>query len=434
MRRAPRKAAVNFHSLSAPELSDTLADLRRQYDELVAKGLKLDLTRGKPSAAQLDLSNALLQLPGDRYTDAAGTDLRNYGGGKGMPELRAIFAELLDVPADQLVVGGNSSLELMYDTIATHLLRGGVGSPRPWAREEKVTFLCPSPGYDRHFAICAALGIEMIATPMTPQGPDVEAIAELAANDPSVKGVWIVPRFANPTGSTVSADVARRLAEMPTAAPDFRIFWDNAYAVHVLADDPAPVPDILGLAAEAGNPDRPLVFASTSKITFAGSGVSFFGGSPATVDWFVKAAGIRTIGPDKINQLRHVLFFGDADGVRRHMQAHRVIVAPKFARLLEILDARLSAAKVATWTEPEGGYFVSLDVLDGTAARTVALAKGAGIALTGAGATYPYGRDPRDANIRLAPTLPPIDEVEQAMDGVATCVLLAAAEKLAAQA
>lgn len=404
-----------------------LAQCQEAYAALQSLGLKLDLTRGKPSAQQLDLSNALLALPGAGVTkDDDGTDVRNYGGLDGLPQLRRIFAELLGVPVEQLLAQGNASLTLMYDTLAYATLFGVPGSPRPWGREEKVRFVCPVPGYDRHFTLCEAFGFEMVTVPMTADGPDAEAVAALVAEDPSIKGMWVVPTYANPDGAVVAAAVAERLVSMPTAAPDFRIFWDNAYALHHLTDIETPSADALGLAAAAGNPDRVVLFASTSKITFAGAGVAFLGSSPANVDWYRSHLAAQSIGPDKVNQLRHAQFFGDADGVRAHMGKHRDILAPKFEAVVEILDARLGG--VATWTAPKGGYFVSLDVVPGTAARVVQLAKEAGIALTPAGATYPYGKDPDDRNIRIAPTMPPLDDVRVAMDGVATCVLLAAAE------
>jgi DNA-binding transcriptional MocR family regulator len=409
-----------------------LHELQQAYAELQAKGLKLDLTRGKPSAEQLDLAEPMLALPGvGVHTDDAGTDTRNYGGLDGGPAVRRIFAELLDVPVEQLLAGGNASLTLMHDVVAFAELFGFPESPRPWAREEKVRWICPVPGYDRHFTVCEALGIEMISVPMTPDGPDAEAVAELVASDPTIKGMWVVPTYSNPDGAVITEDVARALVSMPTAAPDFRIMWDNAYAVHHLTDDEVTSPNAIALAAEAGNADRVILFASTSKITFAGSGVAFLGSSPANVAWYKKHLSAASIGPDKLNHLRHAMFFGSADGVREHMRKHRAILAPKFEAVVQILNERLGGYGVASWTEPKGGYFVSLDVAPGTASRVVQLAKEAGIALTPAGATYPYGKDPENKNVRLAPSMPPLDEVRTAMDGVATCVLLAAAEAAA---
>ena len=404
---------------------------RRDYDDLRAKNLSLDLTRGKPSAEQLDLSNALLHLPGDAdYRDDEGTDTRNYGGQHGLPGLRAIFSELLGIPVPNLIAGNNASLELMHDAVVFSMLYGTVDSPRPWVREDAVKFLCPVPGYDRHFAITETLGVEMIAVPMREDGPDVDAVEELVAADPAIKGMWCVPVYSNPTGAVYSWEVVRRLVQMRTAAADFRLFWDNAYPVHTLTGEFVRQVDVLGLAAEAGHPNRPLVFASTSKITFAGAGVSFFGGSLGNIAWYLQYSGKKSIGPDKVNQLRHLRFFGDADGVRRHMLSHQKVLAPKFAMVLDILDKRLSESKIASWTEPKGGYFVSLDVLPGTARRTVALAKDAGIAVTEAGASFPYRKDPDDANIRIAPSFPPLSDLSEAIDGLATCTLLAATEAL----
>src|SRR6201991_4535144 len=421
---------VSISSLSPEELSALHARHRQDYAELQAKKLSLDLTRGKPSPAQLDLSNQLLSLPGDDFRDPEGTDTRNYGGLHGLPGLRAIFGELLGIPVPNLIAGNNSSLELMHDLVAFSMLYGGVDSLRPWKDEPSIKFLCPAPGYDRHFAITETMGIEMIPVPMREDGPDVDLIEELVAVDPAIKGMWTVPVFGNPTGVTYSWETVRRLVQMQTAAPAFRLFWDNAYAVHTLTHDFLRQVDILGLAATAGNPNRPYVFASTSKITFAGAGVSFLGGSLGNIAWYLQYAGKKSIGPDKINQLRHLRFFGDADGVRLQMQRHQQLLAPKFALALEILDKRLSESKIASWSEPEGGYFISLDVLPGTARRTVALSKDAGIAVTEAGASSPYRKDPDDKNIRIAPTFPPVSDLNNAIDGLATCALLAATESL----
>jgi DNA-binding transcriptional MocR family regulator len=421
----------SFSSLSGDELAALHARHQQDYSALQATKLALDLTRGKPSPEQLDLSNGLLRLPGDDYRDADGTDTRNYGGLHGLPELRAIFGELLGIPVPNLIAGNNASLELMHDVIVFSMLHGGVDSPRPWIKEQDgIKFLCPVPGYDRHFAITETMGIEMIPVPMREDGPDVDLIEELVAVDPAIKGMWAVPVFANPTGVTYSWETVRRFVQMRTAADDFRLFWDNAYAVHTLTLDFFRQVDVLGLAAAAGNPNRPYVFASTSKITFAGAGVSFFGGSLGNIAWYLQYAGKKSIGPDKVNQLRHLRFFGDADGVRLHMRRHQQLLAPKFALVLEILDKRLGNSKIASWTEPKGGYFISLDVLPGTARRTVALAKDAGIAVTEAGASFPYRKDPDDKNIRIAPTFPSISDLRNAIDGLATCVLLAATESL----
>ena len=426
--RIDRLTDMRLADLSHDELTALHAEQTTAYEALVARGLKLDLTRGKPSSAQLDLSNALLSLPGEgRYTDAAGVDCRNYGGTQGLVEIREIFAPLLGVPVAQLVAGDNASLSIMHDTLVFSLLKGTTDGPR-WV-DAPVKFLCPVPGYDRHFALCEQFGIEMVPVPLGVDGPDLDEVRRLVAEDPGVKGMWVVPTYANPDGAVYSEAVTRALVEMPTAAPDFRIFWDNAYAVHHLTDDERPPVDVLGLAAEAGHPDRVFVFASSSKITLAGAGVSFFGSSPANVAWYLEHLSKRTIGPDKLNHLRHAIYLRDAEGVRELMRAHRAILRPKFEQVAEILTRRLGELDLATWTEPEGGYFISLDVGDGTASRVVALAKGAGIAMTGAGAAFPYGRDPRDRNIRIAPSMPAPSDVADAIDGLATCVLLAAAEQ-----
>ncbi len=424
----PRTALA---SLSDDDLAGFLAEQREAYAALKARGLKLDLTRGKPSAAQLDLSNDLLTLP-STTKDRAGVDVRNYGGLEGLAELREMFAELLWVEPSQVVAGGNSSLTMMYSTIVDFLLFGGVDSPRPWSQEQKVRFVCPVPGYDRHFSMLASFGIEMVTVDMHDDGPDVAAVEALVKDDPSIKGIWIVPTYANPSGAVVSQEIAARLAAMPAAAPDFTIFWDNAYAFHHLTEDEAKSADIITLAAASGHPNRPIMFASTSKITFAGAGVAVLAASEANVKWYLKHLSMSSIGPDKVNHLRHVEFFKDAEGVRAHMRGHRDIIAPKFAAVDEALTQGLEGLEVAEWTRPTGGYFVNLDVLDGTASRVVALAKEAGIALTPAGASFPLGHDPRDRNIRLAPTFPVLDEVRTAMAGVATCVALAAAEKVTA--
>ena len=425
---------MSLTTLAPAELSALHDEQRRAHTQLVGAGLKLDLTRGKPAPEQLDLSNGLLTLPGEGvFTDASGADVRNYGGPAGLwglRELREIFAPLVSVPAEQLVAGGNASLTLMHDVLVACVLGGTVGSARPWSAEPVVRFLCPAPGYDRHFTICARLGIEMIPVPMREDGPDVARVAELVAADPAIKGMWLVPTYQNPTGAVVTEEVAATLAAMPTAAPDFRIFWDNAYAVHHLTDVATPTADILALCAAAGRPDRPFVFASTSKITFAGAGVCFFGGSVGNVAWWLDRLSAQSIGPDRVNHLRHAQFLRSPDGVRELMARHRAIIAPKFAVVAEVLTERLGALEAASWTEPAGGYFVSLDVLDGTATRVVSLAKEAGIAMTPAGAAFPHGHDPDDRNIRIAPTFPSISDVRVAMEGLSTCVSLAATEKL----
>ena len=415
---------------SPEDLAGFLAEQQSAYDALREAALKLDLTRGKPSSAQLDLSDGLLALPKD-VRDAAGVDVRNYGGLEGIRELREMFAELLWVEPEQVVASNNSSLVLMREVLTDLWLKGAVDGERPWSQEEKVTIICPVPGYDRHFTLTDWFGIEMVTVPMREDGPDVDAVAQLAGSDPSVKGIWVVPTYANPSGSVVSQEVAERLASMQTAAPDFKIFWDNAYAFHHLTQDEAKSADVLSLASAANHPHRPIMFASTSKITYAGAGIAFLAGSVETVKWYTGHLGKGAIGPDKLNQLRHAQFFGNAQGVRNHMTLHREIIAPKFAEVQRVLAEKLGGLGIATWTDPTGGYFVNLDVLDGTASRVIELARDAGVALTPAGSSYPYGRDPLDRNIRLAPTFPELAEVSAAMEAVATCVLLAAAEKLA---
>ncbi|HET7352235.1 MAG TPA: aminotransferase class I/II-fold pyridoxal phosphate-dependent enzyme [Marmoricola sp.] len=416
--------------LSPEEIFSFLREQQAAYDALRDRGLKLDLTRGKPSSAQLDLSDALLGLP-NGVKDANGVDVRNYGGLEGIRQIREMFADLLWVEPEQVVAGNNSSLVMMREVLTDLWLKGAVDSVRPWGEEEKVTFICPVPGYDRHFTLLEWFGIDTVTVPMHDDGPDAEAVAALAAADPSIKGLWVVPTYANPTGAVVSQEVAARLASMETAAPDFKIFWDNAYAFHHLTEEEAKSADVLTLAAASGHPHRPIMFASTSKITYAGAGVAFLAGSVETVQWYIGHLGQGAIGPDKLNQLRHAQFFGSPEGVREHMRKHRAIIAPKFAEVDRILTERLDGLGVATWTRPTGGYFVSMDVLDGTASRVVSLAKEAGIALTPAGAAFPLGRDPRDRNIRVAPTFPPLEDVTAAMEAVTTCVLLASAEQLA---
>ncbi len=409
----------------------SIDQLRQKHDELRAQGLKLDLTRGKPSPEQLDLSNQMLTLPGEGdYRAADGTDLRNYGGPDGLEELRAIFGELLHIPTSQLLALDAVTLPIMHGTVVNALLNGRPDGDGPWRDVKNLTFLCPVPGYDRHFTICEALGIRMIPVPFVDGALDLETIRSLVASDSSIRGLWAVPMYANPSGYTLTEAEVRTLVEMPTAAPDFTLMWDNAYAVHHLTDDELPVIDVLALAAAAGHPDRPVVFASTSKITFAGGGVGFVGGSTATIEWIRKYSFARNIGPDKINQLRHVRFLKNADGVREHMRENRALLVPKFDAVLEILQARLGEA--AVWTRPKGGYFISLEAGEGCATRAVALAKDAGIAVTAAGAPYPYGDDPKDSTIRIAPSFPSIDDLRVAIDGLCTCILLAQAEHAAA--
>ncbi|MFJ4566753.1 aminotransferase class I/II-fold pyridoxal phosphate-dependent enzyme [Streptomyces caelestis] len=416
----------------ADALALHLDEARRDYAGLKDRGLSLDLTRGKPSPEQLDLSAELLTLPGGRYTALDGTDCRNYGApGDGLRELRDIFAPALQVPVDQLLAVGNSSLELMHDCLVHALLGTVPGAEGRWA-DQRVAFLCPVPGYDRHFALCERLGIDMIPVPMTDGGPDMSVVENLVRSDARIKGIWCVPKYSNPDGTCYSDETVRRLSTMETAAPDFRIFWDNAYAVHHL-DGETGVGDILAACAEAGHPDRVFVFGSTSKITFAGAGVAFLGSSPANVAWWRANSTKRTIGPDKLNQLRHALFLKDTDGLRAHMRRHRRILAPKFETVDRVFSEQLGDTGLATWTRPKGGYFVALTVLDGCAREVVRLAAEAGIAVTPAGATHPHGNDPDDRVVRIGPSYPTLEELEQIAYGITVCVRLAGYERLTAQ-
>jgi DNA-binding transcriptional MocR family regulator len=421
-----------FSALGSEALQDLREELRKDYARFQERGLKLDLTRGKPSAEQLDFSNELLELPGaGEFKAADGTDCRNYGGLHGLAELREIFSPLLQVPVEQLIASDNSSLSLMHDLVMHAMLFALPGGSARWVDVDRPAFLCPVPGYDRHFSICQKFGIEMIPIEPTEDGLlDIDEVERLAASDARIKGLWFVPKYSNPTGVTVSEQQAERLARMTAAAADFRIFWDDAYSVHHLTDHHVTIAPIVRLCAEAGNADRVFVFGSTSKITFAGAGISLLGTSPANLQWYLGHIAKRTIGPDKVNQLRHVRFLKDAEGVQKLMERHRASLAPKFAKVQEILAEELGGTGIAGWTEAFGGYFISLDVLDGTASEVIRLAKEAGIALTPAGSTYPYGKDPRDRNIRLAPSFPPVADLDTAMRGVVLCVKLAAVEKL----
>lgn len=416
--------------LSAPERAALLQQLEQRYAAFKAQGLKLDMTRGKPSSEQLDLASKLtVVLAENDYKASDGTDARNYGGLDGLPEMKAIFAELLGAPSAQVVVGGASSLTLMHDTVVRALLHGVPGGSGAWGKQ-KVKFLCPSPGYDRHFAICEHHGIEMLTVALNDDGPDLSEVERLVASDPAIKGMWCVPKYSNPTGNTYSDSVVERLAAMKTAASDFRLFWDNAYAVHDLYPESDKLANVLSACVKAGNPDRAIVFGSTSKISFAGAGVAALASSPANIADLKRHLGIQTIGPDKLNQLRHVRFFKDYAGILAHMQRHAELLRPKFEAVTEAFAEELGGKGVATWTNPRGGYFISLDTLDGCASEVVRLADGAGVKLTGAGATFPYGKDPRDRNIRIAPSMPPLAQVKSAMEVVTLCVLLASLKKL----
>ncbi len=413
-----------FTDMPRAALREREQALRARYDAMAARRLALDMTRGKPCPEQLDLSLGMLELRD--YRTADGTDCRNYGVVEGLPEARRLFADLLEVEPTEVVIGGNSSLALMHDAIVQALLIGTPDAP-PWQRQGEVAFLCPSPGYDRHFAICERFGIRMLLVPMTAAGPDMDEVERLAA-DPTVKGIWCVPRYSNPTGVTYSDEVVDRLARMETGARDFRIFWDNAYAVHHLVPQPRPLKNILQACRAAEHPDRPLLFTSTSKISFAGAGLAAVAASPTNVRHLIAGLSIQTIGHDKLNQLRHVRFFRDAAGITAHMQKHAAILRPKFDAVHDILERELGGTGVATWSRPEGGYFVSLDTPDGCASQVVKLAHAAGVKLTAAGATFPYGKDPRDRNLRLAPSLPGLEEIRQAMELVGICVQLASIE------
>jgi DNA-binding transcriptional MocR family regulator len=421
-------------TLSTDDLVALRDQVQSQYDAFKRRSLKLDLTRGKPSSEQLNLSNGLLALPGDAdYLAADKTDTRNYGMPQGLSELRALLAPVFGVTADQVVLGNNSSLALMHDAIVYALLKGTVGSPRPWSKESRVAFICPVPGYDRHFAICQDFGIEMIPVDLNDDGPDMDGVERLVRDDAGIKGMWCVPKYSNPTGTVYSSSTIERLAAMSTAAPDFRIFWDNAYAVHHLTSERVEIPSMVEACARHGNPNRAFVFGSTSKITLAGAGVALFAGSAANVAWYLGRVGKRTIGADKLNQLRHVRFLRNTDGLLALMDRHRAIVAPKFASVIDTFERHLAGTGVATWVVPRGGYFITINVLDGCAKDVVRLATEAGVALTPAGATYPFGQDPRDRNIRIAPTFPDIDTLTMAAEGVALSVLLSASTALLKQ-
>jgi DNA-binding transcriptional MocR family regulator len=407
----------------------TLDALRDRYAAAQAQALDLDMTRGKPCAEQLDLSLPLLDCVGPSdYRALDGTDCRNYGLVDGLPEAKRFFGDILGTAPSQVIVGDNASLSLMYDVVSEAFHRGVPGGARPWSRESAVRILCPSPGYDRHFALCEFLGAVAVPIAIGDDGPDLEQASRLAADDPSVKAIFCVPRYSNPTGITYRPETVRALARMKAAAPDFRIVWDNAYAVHHLYPDPEPLADIVEECRSAGHPDRPLLFTSTSKITFAGAGISAIAGSDANVAWFRATRVKRTIGPDKLAQLRHVRFLPDRAALDAHMRRHAAILRPKFEAVAEILERELGGTGVASWSRPRGGYFISLDVPDGCAAKVVARAKEAGVKLTAAGATFPRGEDPRDRNIRISPSFPPLAELRQASEILALCVLLVAAE------
>lgn len=423
----------DFKRLDAVTLKVKQSILQQRYQEFKDQHLKLDMTRGNPSSEQLDLSLGLLDcLDQKDYKAVDGTDCRNYGIVDGLPEVKQLFAEYLEVEPSEVIIGGNASLALMHDLVVKAMLLGVPGSEKPWGKLPQAKFLCPSPGYDRHFAICELLGIEMITIDYQDDGPDMDEVERLVRTDDSIKGIWCVPRYSNPTGITYSDVVVDRLAGMKTQAPDFRIFWDNAYAVHHLTGKVESLKNILAACKAARNPDRVFIFGSTSKISFAGSGIAVVASSITNINWLRKLLSVQTIGSDKLNQLRHIRFFKNMDGIMAQMKKHAAILKPKFDLVFDILESELGGKNIASYNKPKGGYFISLDTMDGCAPKVVAMAAEAGVTLTKAGATYPYGKDPRRHNIRIAPTKPPLSELKQAMELVAICIQLASIEKLLA--
>jgi DNA-binding transcriptional MocR family regulator len=414
-----------YTQLSDVEKTRLESKLNQQYESFVAQKLNLDMTRGKPSTQQLDLANDLLSL--GTFKDSAGTDCRNYGGLDGLPAMKTLFSEILQTPADSIIVGGNSSLTLMFDTLARACLFGVSEKAAPW-QGQAVKFLCPSPGYDRHFTVSQSLGLESVQIDMRGNGPDMDQVEALVAADTSIKGIWCVPKYSNPTGATYTDEVVNRLAGMKTAADDFRIMWDNAYAEHHFSGELDTVKEIIAACAATGNPDRAYVFASTSKMSFAGSGVSVFASSPANVVYAKKIIGSQSIGPDKINQLRHLALFPNLESLRTHMNKHAALLGPKFARVEQILSEELADFEIATWTKPRGGYFTSLDLINGSARRAIELSAKLGVKLTAAGAPFPNGVDPKDCNIRIAPSFPELDDIDTAMRVLCLCVKLVTLE------
>ena len=421
-----------YAEMTKAELQALKKELSAKYREYQGKDLKLDMSRGKPSIDQLDLSMGMLDvLTSDMdLTCEDGTDCRNYGVLDGISEAKELLADMMEVAPDHIIIYGNSSLNVMYDTVSRSMTHGVMGNT-PWCKLDKVKFLCPVPGYDRHFAITEYFGIEMINVPMTPTGPDMDMVEKLVASDDSIKGIWCVPKYSNPQGISYSDQTVRRFARLKPAAPDFRIYWDNAYTIHHLYDmDQDHLIEILAECKRAGNPDMVYKFASTSKISFPGSGIAAIAASQNNLVDIKKQLRIQTIGHDKVNQLRHVRFFGDIHGMVEHMRKHADILRPKFEAVLETLDRELEGLGIGTWTTPKGGYFIAFDSLDGCAKAIVAKCKKAGLVMTGAGATYPYGKDPHDSNIRIAPSYPPLNDLKQAMELFALCVKLVSVEKL----
>ena len=423
-----------YQELSKEELVSLKAELEKKFEDAKGKGLKLDMSRGKPSVAQLDMGMDIFDVLNSTsdLTSMEGIDVRNYGVLDGILEAKNMLADIMGVTADHVIVYGNASLNVMFDAVSSAMTHGVMGNT-PWCKLDKVKFLCPAPGYDRHFAITQHFGIEMIAVSMTPQGPDMDMVEKLVSEDESIKGIWCVPKYSNPQGYTYSDETVRRFANLKPAAKDFRIFWDNAYSVHHLYDEEERQDKVLEILAEcekAGNPDMVYEFASTSKISFSGAGVAAIATSKGNLECIKKTLAIQTIGHDKINQLRHVRYFKDFDGIKAHMRKHAALMRPKFEAVLEVLDRELSGTGIGAWTKPNGGYFISFDAMEGCAKDIVAKCKEAGVTLTGAGATYPYGRDPRDSNIRIAPTYPNPDELALATDIFVLCVKLISVERL----
>lgn len=421
-----------YKELSENELLALKEDLNKQYEEAKAKGLKLDMSRGKPSPSQLDMERDFLEVirSDTNLKTSSGVDCRNYGLLDGIPEAKKLMADMIGVSEDMIIVFGNSSLNIMYDTVARSMLFGVLGST-PWCKLDKVKFLCPVPGYDRHFAITEQFGIEMINIPMTCDGPDMDLVEKYVNEDPAVKGIWCVPKYSNPQGYTYSDETVRRFASLKPAAEDFRIYWDNAYAIHDLYEDRSDqLLEILGECEKMGNADMVYEFVSTSKVTFPGSGISALASSKANLDSIKNTMTIQTIGPDKLNQLRHVLYFKDIDGMKAHMMKHAAIMRPKFEAIEEVLLSELDGLEIGSWTKPNGGYFISFEAMEGCAKEIVSRCKDAGVVLTGAGATYPYKNDPKDSNIRIAPTFPSEEELSIATDLFVLCVKLVSVEKL----
>ncbi len=422
---------TNFQSLSPQQLQEIKSPLLERYRQFQSRKITLDMTRGKPCAEQLDLALGMLDsTDGIHYLAEDGTDCRNYGGLDGIPEARALFAAYMGVGVDEIIIGASSSLNMMHDTFMRAMVNGVTENTTPWMKQPHVKFLCPSPGYDRHFFICEYLGIEMIAVDIKDDGPDMDCIEDLVANDDSIKGIWCVPKYSNPTGIVYADEVVDRLANMHVKAQDFRIFWDNAYAVHDLEDTPAELKNILSACKQAGNADRVLMWGSTSKISFAGSGIAMMAGSKTNMDLAKKQMAFQTIGPDKLNQLRHVRFFKTMAGIEDHMQKHAAILKPKFDAVQTSLENELGGKNIAEWSKPRGGYFVSLNTMEGCAGAVVDLAAEAGVKLTPAGSTFPYKKDPLDCNIRIAPSFPPLEDIHQAMEFVGICIQMVSIDKL----